>query len=70
MTDSLRNNGIPYTEYIGDKGFDVAYCEALISTGKADKAIDEIKQHVATISSKMFMPFILLELLTVQFGIH
>ena len=32
LTDSLRNNGISYTDYIGDKGFDVAYCEALITS--------------------------------------
>lgn len=32
LTDSLRNNGISYTDYIGDKGFDVAYCEALIAS--------------------------------------
>lgn len=57
LTDSLRNNGIPYTEYIGDKGFDVAYCEALISTDDADKAIDEIMKHVATINPKDFYAF-------------
>ena len=32
LTDSLRNNGISYTDYIGDKGLDVAYCEALIAS--------------------------------------
>ena len=57
LTDSLRNNGIPYTEYIGDKGFDVAYCGVLISTGKADRAIAELRNHVATINSKDFYAY-------------
>lgn len=57
LTDSLRNNGIPYSEYIGNKGCDVAYCEALISTGKADKAIAELRNHVATINTKDFYAY-------------
>ncbi len=57
LTDSLRNNGIPYTDYIGDNGLDIAYCEALISTGKAEKAITEIKNHVASINPKDFYAF-------------
>lgn len=57
LTDSLRNNGISYTDYIGDKGLDIAYCEALISTGKAKKAITEIKNHVANVNPKDFYAF-------------
>lgn len=45
LTDSLRNNGISYTDYIGDKGFDVAYCEALITTGQANKVVAELDAH-------------------------
>lgn len=57
LTDSLRNNGIPYTDYIGDKGLDIAYCEALISTSKAEKAITEINNHVANVNPKDFYAF-------------
>ncbi len=57
LTDSLRNNGIPYTEYIGNKGCDIAYCEALISTDKADKAITELRNHVAAINPKDYYAY-------------
>lgn len=57
LTDSLRNNGISYTDYIGDKGFDVAYCEALIATGQADKAVVEIKHHISNVNPQDFYAY-------------
>lgn len=57
LTDSLRNDGISYTDYIGDKGFDVAYCEALIATGQADKAVAEIRHHISTVNPQDFYAY-------------
>lgn len=57
LTDSLRSGGISYTEYIGGDGVDIPYCEALISMGKADKAISEIKNHVTNINPKDFYAY-------------
>lgn len=57
LTDSLRNNGISYTDYIGDKGFDVAYCEALIATGHADKAVAEIRHHISSANPQDFYAY-------------
>lgn len=57
LTDSLRNNGISYTDYIRDKGFDVAYCEALIATGQADKAVAEIRHHISTVNPQDFYAY-------------
>lgn len=57
LTDSLRNNGVSYTEYIGGTGVDIPYCEALISTGNAVKAIAEIKNHVANINPKDYYAY-------------
>lgn len=57
LTDSMRNNGIPYTDYMGDKGFDFAYCEALIATGYADRAVVEIKHHISTVNPHDFYAY-------------
>lgn len=57
LTDSLRNNGISYTDYIGDKGFDVAYCEALIATDQAVKAVAEIRHHISTVNPQDFYAY-------------
>lgn len=57
LTDSLRNKGISYTDYIGDKGFDVAYCEALIATGQADKAVAEIKRHISAVNPQDYYAY-------------
>ncbi len=57
LTDSLQNNGISYTDYIGDKGFDVAYCEAMIATGQADKAVAEIRHHISTVNPQDFYAY-------------
>ena len=57
LTDSLRHSGISYTDYIGNDGFDMAYCEALIATNKANNAIDEIQNHIKNINSKDFYAY-------------
>ncbi|MCM1502078.1 MAG: hypothetical protein NC115_05360 [Bacteroidales bacterium] len=57
LTDSLRNNGISYTKYIGWTGVDIPYCEALISTGNANKAIAEIKNHITNINPKDYYAY-------------
>lgn len=57
LTDSLRNSGVPYTDYIGDKGFDMSYCEALIATGTPEKAVNEITNHVDKINPKDYYAY-------------
>ena len=57
LTDSLRNCGILYTDYIGRNGVDIPYCEALISIGREEKAIREIETHLKKVNSKDFYAY-------------
>ena len=57
LTDSLRKSGITYSEYNSDGAYDMTYCEALIATGRAKAAVDEIKNHVKKINPKDYYAY-------------
>ena len=57
LTDSLRNYGILYTDYIGGNGVDIPYCEALIAIGREENAIREIETHLKKVNPRDFYAY-------------
>lgn len=56
LTDSMRNSGIQYTDYIAENKCDIAYCEALIAVGRAD-AITELMMHVSKVNPEDYYAY-------------
>ncbi|MDE7103844.1 MAG: hypothetical protein K2O46_06295 [Bacteroidales bacterium] len=57
LTDSLRNNGIQYTDYIAENRCDIAYCEALIAVGRANDAITELMGHINKVNPEDYYAY-------------